>query len=314
MARRRRSADWDDWDEWGYFPPSRPLPADGIRAQSQRGEFARNWWARRWIEVMESYGWSSRLQRGRTYARAGQVLNIDVSPGLVKARVQGSRRTPYKVEIRVSPLKEDEWASAIEALAEQALYAAQLLAGEMPPEIEQVFGNAGTSLFPRVHDLRMSCSCPDFAVPCKHLAAVCYLLGEELDRDPFLLFALRGRSREQVMAALRERRAVRVAAAEPAPRQAEPPSAPTAEAAAEIDLAAFWQHDDEIPGVPISLERPTVETALLKRLGPPTFVRRPEAFMATLSLVYAVVTDRALELAFGADETSVPAEPADSTS
>ncbi len=308
MARRRSRYDWDDWE---YFPPSRPLPADGIRARSQRGDFAQNWWARRWIEVLETYGWSSRLQRGRAYARAGQVLNIDVTPCLIKARVQGSRRTPYKVQIGVEPLDRRAWERAIDALAEQALYAAQLLAGEMPPEIEQVFGTAEASLFPRAHDLRMACSCPDLAVPCKHIAAVCYLLAEELDRDPFLLFALRGRTREQVMQALQERRAARGTAAEPAPAVAE--ALPLARAEdAEPDLTQFWQRDEEVPGVSIRLERPPVDTVLLKRLGPPSFVRRPEAFIGVLSLLYGAVTDRALELAFGSDQEPAPAEPLDS--
>src|SRR3972149_6918347 len=99
MAKRKskRSSDYDDFS-YGYFPPSRPIKVEGgIQSRSQRGAFADNWWAKRWLAVLESYGIGSRLQRGRSYARSGQVLDIDVEPGQVKARVQGSRPKPYDV-------------------------------------------------------------------------------------------------------------------------------------------------------------------------------------------------------------------------
>src|SRR3990172_6086168 len=104
MAKRKskRSRDYDDFDYYSYFPPSRPIKVEGgIQSRSQRGAFAATWWAKRWLTVLESYGIGSRLQRGRRYARSGQVLNIDVQSGLVTARVQGSRPEPYNVEIQV---------------------------------------------------------------------------------------------------------------------------------------------------------------------------------------------------------------------
>jgi len=112
MSRRRYS------NYWGYFPPSRPIPVeDGIKARTKRGQFGKNWWARRWIAVLQTFGWSNRLQRGRTYARKGQVMNIDVRVGRVNARVQGSRRKPYSVRIEIAPLDDDQWEQAIEAMA-----------------------------------------------------------------------------------------------------------------------------------------------------------------------------------------------------
>lgn len=294
MSRKRYN------DYWGYFPPSRPIQVeDGIKARTKRGQFGKNWWAQRWIAVLQTFGWSNRLQRGRTYARKGQVLNIDVRPGRVNARVQGSRRKPYSVRIEIAPLSDKQWERAIDAMAGQALFAAQLLAGEMPPEIEEAFEAAGVSLFPTSDDVGMSCSCPDWAVPCKHIAAVYYLLGEEFDRDPFLLFTLRGRTREQVMEALRARRA----AAAPLVEEAAPEETPEPQAEPlEETLPRFWELREGLGSLRVTIAPPPVETALLKRLGPPPFSRRPEAFVGVLTLAYATVTERALALAFGEEE------------
>ena len=192
------------WRDWG---PSRPLEVEGgIRARSQRGTIGEQWWSRRFIGVLESYGMSGRLARGRSYARAGQVLDFALSQGKVTARVQGSRVRPYQVRIGVLPLTSAQWRRVQDRLASQALFRAKLLAGEMPHEIEEVFAECGTPLFPRsATDLDMHCSCPDWEVPCKHLAAVCYVLAEAFDLDPFGILAWRGRDREELLASLRLR-------------------------------------------------------------------------------------------------------------
>ena len=201
------SGRWEDW------PPAKPIRVEGgIKAKSKRGAIGEQWWSRRFIGVLESFGMTGRLARGRNYARRGQVLNFDISPGYVTAQVQGSRPKPYKVRIQVLPLTIPQWQRVERALAGQALFRARLLAGEMPQEIEEVFADCGTPLFPsRQHDMEMSCSCPDWEVPCKHLAAVCYVLAEAFDADPFGMLAWRGRGREDLLASLRG-----LAAAEPA--------------------------------------------------------------------------------------------------
>jgi len=214
---------WDDW------PPARPIRVEGgIKARSKRGAIGEQWWSRRFIGALESSGVSSRLARGRSYARAGQVLDFKLSQGKVTARVQGSRVRPYDVRIGVLPLTTAQWRRVQERLAGQALFRAKLLAGEMPHEIEDVFAECGTPLFPRsASDLDMHCSCPDWGVPCKHLAAVCYVLAEEFDRDPFAMLAWRGKARDELLAALRKVRAGRpepdleVAQAPPLPESAE---------------------------------------------------------------------------------------------
>ena len=193
------SGRWEDW------PPAKPIRVDGgIRARSRRGAIGEQWWSRRFISVLESYGMSGRLARGRSYARAGQVLDFALTQGKVTARVQGSRVRPYQVRIGVLPLTTAQWRRVQDRLARQALFRAKLLAGEMPHEIEEVFAECGTPLFPRsAADLDMHCSCPDWGVPCKHLAAVCYVLAEEFDRDPFGMLAWRGQARDELLAALR---------------------------------------------------------------------------------------------------------------
>jgi uncharacterized Zn finger protein len=195
----------DRWAERGWYPPSRPLTVPGgIRARSQRGAIGEQWWSRRFIDMLESFGMTGRLQRGRRYARAGQVLELEISSGYVTARVQGTRAAPYKVRIQVLPLTTSQWQRVEQALAGQALFRAKLLAGEMPAEIEDVFADCGTPLFPGSdHDLDMRCSCPDWGVPCKHLAAVCYVLAERFDDDPFCMLAWRGRDRDALLASLR---------------------------------------------------------------------------------------------------------------
>ena len=192
------------WGYWDYFEPTKPRAVKGgIKAQSKRGAFGESWWARRWIAVLEGFDIGARLGRGRSYARKGQVMNVDISKGTVKAKVQGSSSRPYSITIKIKALSEADWKKLAIEFAREAIFAAKLLAGEMPQEIEQIFTRAGLSLFPaKLRDLETNCSCPDWSNPCKHIAAVYYLLGEEFDRDPFLIFRLRGLSREELIALL----------------------------------------------------------------------------------------------------------------
>ena len=132
-----------------WFKPTKAIQTkDGIKAQSKRGAFAKSWWAQRWIAALERLVDSGRLSRGRSYARKGQVLSVDETKDGIAARVQGSMRTPYKISIKINHLTDAEWNKVIDALAEQAIFSAQLLAGEMPQDIEQAFERAKVDLFP----------------------------------------------------------------------------------------------------------------------------------------------------------------------
>ncbi|SCL68554.1 SWIM zinc finger [Micromonospora citrea] len=187
----------------------RPRRVDGgLKARSTRGAIGRSWWSRRFLEVLESFALGTRLTRGRSYARAGQVVSLDVAPGTVTAVVQGSRAQPYEVGIALPVFPEALWARVEAELAAQAFFSARLLAGDLPAELEELFAAAGAPLFPGgVADLRQRCSCPDFAVPCKHLAATFYLLAEAFDADPFQLLHWRGRGRAELLDRLRALRA-----------------------------------------------------------------------------------------------------------
>jgi uncharacterized Zn finger protein len=191
-----------------YPPPARPRQVDGgLKARSTRGAIGTTWWSERFVAVLTDIGVSSRLQRGRHYARAGQVISLNVDAGLVTARVQGSRARPYRVRIGIAAYGKLDWAKLEHALADDAWYAARLLAGEMPDDIEDIFGHLGLPLFPvSAGDLSMDCSCPDWEVPCKHVAAVFYLLAEAFDDDPFTILAWRGRDREDLLANLQAAR------------------------------------------------------------------------------------------------------------
>ncbi len=203
MSASKRRPPRETWNRWSDQPrgPKPPPPAHGIKIKN----VGATWWGRRWIEALEKISpeYASRLARGKTYARAGRAHDLVVAPGKVTARVTGSRAEPYAITIAIAQLGDASWDEAIAALAARARYAAQLLAGEMPKDVDDVLRTAGVSLFPaNTGDLTTSCSCPDWANPCKHVAAAHYVLGEAFDRDPFLLFELRGRMREAVLAKL----------------------------------------------------------------------------------------------------------------
>jgi len=273
------------------------LPSDGIKANTRRGAFGKTWWASRWIAALERLVNPSRLARGRTYARAGQVVSLDVSRSGVTAAVQGSRTTPYQVKIELKRLSDAEWERVIDAMAAEALYAARLLSGEMPEEIEDLFTDAsvGSSLFPTdARDLHTSCSCPDVANPCKHIAAVYYLLGERFDEDPFLMFLLRGRSQDEIVAALRARRAGPDTEAAPEVEQVEEP-----------DLSTFWSAPPQTEEVALHFALPESDALAVKRLGPPPFVRDQAAVTAAMERLYHHIGEYALLLALGDGESSL---------
>ncbi len=189
--------------DFSKYGAARPVE-NGLMARSTRGDIGEQWWSRRFIGVLESFALGTRLTRGRSYARKGQVISLEIDAGLVKADVQGSRVTPYRVQIGLKKFSELVWAKVEVALAEQALFCAQLLAGQFPRELEPVLAQIGAPLFPaQLADLDLRCTCPDQAVPCKHIAAVFYLMAERFDEDPFLLLRWRGRSRTALLDRLR---------------------------------------------------------------------------------------------------------------
>ncbi|SRR6266496_471290 len=282
---------WGDGGYWDYYEPSRPRRVEGgIKTKSERGEIGETWWSKRWIKVLESFSMGTRLTRGRSYARQGQVISIDIEPGLVKAKVQGSQPRPYNVKIRLEPLSDQDWDKVTDAMASQAIFAAKLLAGEMPNTIEEAFVSVHVSLFPTaLRELNTDCSCPDWANPCKHIAAVYYLLAERFDEDPFLIFKLRGRTKEQIIAVLRDKRAATF------PVEDTSAGAETASAeeenliSLEEHLETFWQAGEAIESFTVNLSTPRIDKAILKRLGDAPFTIGDMKVASLLAKAYSAV-------------------------
>src|SRR3990170_1208237 len=168
-------------------------------------KFSRTWWGERFIEALEQFTDPARLKRGRSYAKGGKVLNYKLSTGEITATVRGSvnpyfgvyKEPRYKVSIAITPISVKQWSKVIQEIASKASFVSKLLMNEVPDRIEEVFAKTGLHLLPHSSkDFKTDCSCPDWANPCKHIAGVYYLVASELDHNPFLLFELRGLSKE----------------------------------------------------------------------------------------------------------------------
>lgn len=284
------------WGEW--YPPARPIAVkNGLQARSKKGDIGETWWSKRFIAALEHIGIGSRLERGRKYARKGQVVNINIRDATVHAQVQGTRPKPYNIIISFTLFTDAQWEQIFDALSSQAFFTAMLLGGEIPQEIETVFSGVNLSLLPAsAKDLKTDCDCPDFANPCKHIAAAYYILAEKFDRDPFLIFSLRGRDREAVLENLRKRRSSS-APDESVAEEAEPYGISDGEPAQDATgyavpplsgcVTTFWEAGDTLDTFPIHLyEKPELEAAALKRLGPALFKIQKKDIAALLVPVY----------------------------
>ncbi|MEL6049456.1 SWIM zinc finger family protein [Methanothrix soehngenii] len=289
---------------WSYYEPAKPKEVkNGLKAKSKRGCIGETWWSKRWVKTLESFNLGARLTRGKSYARKGQVISIDVNPGIVRARVQGTGSEPYDVVIKLKPLSDAEWDKAASTMASKAVFAARLLGGEMPQNIEEAFSESGLSLFPsKGRDLKTDCSCPDWSNPCKHIAAVYYLLAEQFDCDPFLIFKLRGRSKEQIMEAMRKMRSAEaVEEADGISRSSQ--DAREESRALEECLDCYWQGGGELDLLEINPRAPDVKGAVLERLGPSPFYIAGVNLAALLSKAYEKAGKAALQRATGETES-----------
>jgi uncharacterized Zn finger protein len=189
---------WADRDDEGHRPPA-------ARGRGSRRTFGQTWWGGEWVSALEDRAGldPGRLSRGRSYARRGAVARLTLAPGLVMASVQGSRALPYTVTVRVATFGPDEWTRVLAAIAAKIGRVAALVDGELPPEVVDDVAGTGLDLLPGPGEVQPRCSCPDVGDPCKHGAAVCYLIADAMDEDPFAVLLLRGRPRREVLSALR---------------------------------------------------------------------------------------------------------------
>jgi uncharacterized Zn finger protein len=265
-------------------------------------------WSERWLDLLNQLGYEPHLRRGRSYARRGQVKALEVQVGRVTAQIEDRDTGLCEIEILMNRLTDQQWQEVFDALNRQAIYVAQLLAGDMPTNIDELFQQAGVNLLPGGrYDMEIRCNqCQVGGQPCKHAAAVLYLLGQMLDDDPWLLFRLRGRDRQQVLQALRQRRseADDAGATMPAQPTVAPPTIGSLGRPGEtsVPLAAqietFWGSSKRLAQLHHHIAPPAIKLALLRRLGHPPFpVGSIEAY-DRLAQIYHKVTEEALDLAY----------------
>ncbi|MEA4884594.1 MAG: SWIM zinc finger family protein [Clostridia bacterium] len=315
MSRR------SNWWDWGSTPDG-PIPVvGGIKARSTRGKIGDTWWSQHWLNSLDISSIGDRLARGKTYARKGQVFSLQISPGKAEAFVQGARTRPYRVSVKVKAISNRDWARVYALMSQQASTAAQLLAGEMPADIEDIFTKAGVSLFPQSpDDISTNCSCPDWVNPCKHVAAVCLIMAEQFDRDPFMLFTLRGRTAADTVKALRDARhdaSETRKSAEPGPDLGAdndrgcPADGGTA-AIAEIPpiesrLSDFWLMGSDLTEATAQVAAQSLAakdpTTIIRLMGPPPFGEGASSLPEALARGYQAVSHAARALSGHRDRT-----------
>ncbi len=295
-------------------------------------------WSSRWYEYLRGQGFD--LKRGQSLARRMQVKSVDVQFGRIKAEVLEHQRGACQVEIEVLPLRDDEWSAVLDTLAEEALYAAQLLAGGDEWEtflsvLDTVFSDAEVALLSPTSDsgeVAASCSeCQSQRTPCKHALVVLYHFGRMIADDPWMLLLLRGRDRHQVLTGLRLRRSNGISEESFSDGEEsgiasdaslagydglQALEAPGIQRGEEVDLAAqidaFWGGSQLGPGgtrhelraLHYNIAPPLIRTALLRRLGPPPFQQDSPEIYDRLSEIYLEVSAKALELAFAPEPES----------
>ena len=280
---------------------SRPLTAKGgIRAQTKSRKVGKNWWAKRWMAVLEGYYMGAELPRGRAYAQAGQVLTVDIAHGIVKSTVQGSRKTPYVSSIQFKAAPKTQWKKLATTLSNQVYYAAKLLAGDMPESIEDVFEECGLSLFPKdLNDLETTCTCPGDVNPCKHIVAVYYLLAEEFDRDPFLFMKLRGLDRDQLIKSIGTS-VKKKSKAQPELQDESLTDRPLFRTeAVSDDPQEYWQGNLVSEDLLGDVRIPPTAGALAKHLGHFPMWRGEERFLDALEMVYKRASQNGMDVFLG---------------
>jgi uncharacterized Zn finger protein len=293
-------------DRFPKYSPKKPPPKQGIKVN----ELGTTWWGQRWIGALERIlrGDSGRLARGRSYARAGRTHDFVIKAGKVRAKVTGSR-APYEITLALPQLSDSVWQAAIAFMAQRAEFSALLLNREMPQQIDEAFQSSQASLFPKQRsDLETSCDCPDDGDPCKHIAAVHYVLGEALDRDPFLLFELRGRAREQVLEALRAARGT--AKSKKSGGAAKVSEGPAGVALKKLSAASYDAAPAPLPALSFSFDPPPTHGAVLRQLGTPGSWNGETPAVESLAPFVQQAAAAARRLAMKEAEPIPPAAPA----
>ncbi len=269
------------------------------------------WWVERWLQLLDSYRFKKRLERARIYAREGNILSIEFKDAQVLAKVQGSEAEPYQVSLSLVPFTDEDWDYIIETLSQKAIFSAQLLAGEMPENIEEVFIKNGLSVFPfTLSDIKARCSCPDKANPCKHIGAVYYQLADRFSEDPFIIFQLRGRDKDQIIEALRQLRLQKLneekgnelTENKELIEKKDNLSNQKTQESGRFNLSEFWQYNEPLDSSLIVIVPPSDSNTVLDILGRiPLSYEEAQVTQQYLQQVYRNVSQQAVIKALNRD-------------
>ncbi len=264
---------------------------------------SRTWWGQKFISALESFTDSGRLQRGRAYSGDSRILAFDITKGIATATIRGNvnpyfgvyKEPKYETEIKMTAIAAKDWTKIIANMSSKASVVARLLLNEVPENIEASFVAVGQHLLPHSRkDFQTECSCPDYSNPCKHIAGLCYRLSGELDRDPFLLFEMRGLSKESLQAELIKSPLGKALASELGDRTLELESAASYFTKPETDickevptLKEFWQGQKRLPqSIPLAIPS-TVSAIVVKKQGDnPDFWQKDSSFIQTMEELY----------------------------
>lgn len=268
----------DYYRGWYRYTPAVPKSVkDGIKAKSKQGDFAQTAAGKQWISLLRSTSWSNRLARGKRYARMGQVGDFKITRGEVTASVQGTKARPYRIIISLKPFSREIWERVYGIVAENPLQYALLRAHKLNDDFLGLLNNNGIYFLPRsTMEIKTSCSCPDVANPCKHIAAVIYIVGEALDENPFLLFQMRGQPFDDFLESVRKL-IPHALSDEEVQRESINP---------DISSVRFWEAGGEFRKINTYRRYPDVPYALLKLLGIPKFLPRTKMVLNQLESAY----------------------------
>jgi len=329
----------------GLRPAPKPLPMHprrvrgGVRLTGGLVEGPTLWAAQRWTRVLEAAAPGANLTEGMEYAKLGQTKRISVGSGKVEAAIQGRADRPYTTTISIRSFNEAEWARALAAMAEGAVYAAKLLAGELPTNIEDAFGPQGLRLFPaEPSEVTVSCNCaaaramsgvvepqppahvvaaataPGDPAWCKHVCCLGHLLASKFANEPFLIFTLRGVEGSEMIERLRDHRAsASVSSADRVPvyQQHVPGVVELPAKPLETSIASFWDAGPGLDALELPLERPKVSHPLLRRLGPSPLTGAQFPLVGLLASCYDLFSDDAMRRSTSTPGTPQPDPDAD---
>lgn len=278
----------------------------GVRLKLSDEDLSESWAASRWTRLIEqAAAGGDSIVEGLEYAREGQTRRMSIEPATVEAAVQGRADRAYKTVLSLAPLSDEQWERVAGAMVDQAVYAAKLLSGDLPPSIEDVFAPLGLKLFPSdPEEVRPSCSCREEGPWCKHAVCVAYLVAQRLAEDPFVIFSLRGMPGESLIERLRQRRAVAgTVGLTPVYSPRLPGLAEVSGAALESSVDRFWEVGPELDQIDLPLDPPPVNHPLLRRLGPSPFQEARFPLVGLLATCYELISEHALREAAEDTET-----------